>query len=186
MLTHTELKKGIKIVLDDQPWEVMESQLVKMAQRRPVMQTKIHNLVTGAVLAKNFQQADIFEEAEIEKIPAKFLYSHREKFCFCETENPSRRFDLSQEQIGSGAGFLSQNQIVDALKFGEKIINISLPIKVRLKIIEATHLVLGERSQAGTKIATVETGAKINVPLFIKEGDIVEVNTETGEYNQRM
>jgi len=88
--------------------------------------------------------------------------------------------------IGEGSKFLKPNQILTGIKFQEKIINIVLPIKVQLKVIEAPPGVKGERAQAGTKPVTLETGATINVPLFIETGDIIEVNTETGEYVRRV
>ncbi len=186
MLTHTDLRKGARIILDGEPYEVLESSPMKKAQRRVVIQTKIKNLINGNVFSRNFHQGDVFEEAEILKFSAKFLYSHRDKFVFCETQNPSRRFELAEEQIGYSAKFLKQNLIVEGLTFDSKIINISLPIKVQLKITEAPPGTRGERAQPGNKIVTLESGAQINAPLFIEQGDIIEVNTETDEYVRRV
>lgn len=214
MLTHTNLKKGVKIILDGQPYEILEAQPLKMAQRRVVIQTKIKNLVTGNVFSRNFHQGDTFEEVELSKIEAKFLFSKEERkqgsvedrflyshpdrksptsngashnrYFFTEKKEPSKRFDLNIDQIGPQAQFLKQGQIVEGIIFQGKIINIFLPIKIQLKVIEAPPGVKGSRSQPGTKQVTLETGAKINIPLFIKEGDIIEVNTETGEYVRRV
>jgi len=202
MLSHGDLKKGVKIILDKEPYEILEARPFKMAQRRVVIQTKIRNLITGNVFSRNFHQGETFQEAELFKIQAKFLfskeerkqgsvedrflYSQKNRYFFCEENQPAKRFDLSSEKIGPAAQFLKSNQIVEAIVFQEKIINISLPIKIQLKVIEAPPGVKGDRSQPGTKQVTLETGAKINVPLFIKESDIVEVNTETGEYVRRI
>jgi elongation factor P len=186
MLTHTDLKKGVRIILDGEPYEILEAKPLKIAQRQVVVQTKIRNLISGNVFERNFHQGDTFEEAELEKIEVKFLYSHRGKFCFCDLRNPAKRFELEEEKIGLGAKFLKPNLILNGLKFEGKIINVSLPIKVQLKVIEAPPGLKGDRAQGGTKTVTLETGAKINVPLFIKEGDIIEVNTETGEYVRRV
>ncbi len=186
MLTHTDLKKGIKIILDGEPYEIMEAVPLKKAQRKVVIQSKIRNLITGNVFSRNFHQGDTFEEAELEKFNAKFLYRHRDKFFFCREENPAQRFELNESQIGSAIQFLKPGQIVEAIVFEEKIINVSLPIKVQLKVIEAPPGERGGRAQAGTKTVTLETGAKINTPLFIEQGDIVEVNTETNEYVRRI
>ena len=186
MLTHNDLKKGIKIILDGQPYEILEARPLKMAQRRVVIQTKTRNLITGNLFDRNFHQGDTFEEAELSKFEVKFLYSHCEQYFFSEKANPAKRFNLGQEIIGETAKFLKPNQIVEGIQFEGKIINISLPIKVQLKVIESPPGVKGERAQAGTKPATLETGVKINVPLFIEEGDIIEVNTETGEYVRRI
>lgn len=186
MLTHTDLKKGARIILDGQPFEVLESNQLKKAQRRPIVQTKIKNLITGNVFDRNFQQGEVFEEAELIKLKAKFLYSHRERYFFCEEENPSKRFDLSLEQIGEQIKFLKANDSIEALIFEDKIISILLPIKVQLKVVEAPPGVQGDRSQGGTKTVILETGAKADVPLFVEEGDVVEINTETGEYVRRI
>ena len=186
MISYNELKKGVRIILEGQPYEVLDSKHLKKAQRRVVIQTRIRNLITGNVFERNFHQGDVFEEAEISKFEAKFLYSHRNRYFFCEKDNPKKRFDLDSEKIGKMANFLKPNQVVEAITFKDKIINISLPIKVKLKVIEAPPGIRGDRSQAGTKIITLETGAKIAVPLFVKEGDIIEINTENGQYVRRI
>jgi elongation factor P len=186
MLTHTDLKKGVKFILDGQPYEVLESSFVFKGRGSSVVQTKIKNLITGNILSRTFHPGEEFETAEIEKIKVKFLYSHRDKFFFCKENDPSFRFDLPKEVIGESFVFLKPNQIVEGVHFKRKIININLPIKVQLKVIEAPPGVRGDRAQGGTKTVTLETGAKINVPLFIEEGDIIEVNTETGEYVRRV
>ena len=186
MLTHTDLKKGVRFILDGQPYEALEANSMKKAQRRPVIQTKIRNMITGNVFERNFQQGEVFEEAELLKIAAKFLYSHKGRYFFCEENNPGKRFNLSEEQVGQGVKFLKQNEIVEALIFEEKVINISLPIKVQLRVTEAPPGVQGDRAQGGTKTVTVETGAVINAPLFVETEDIIEVNTDTGEYVRRI
>ena len=186
MLSYFDLRKGVKFILDYEPYEVLEFQQIYKAQDMVVARTKIRNLINGKVLERTFHQDDKFEEAELEKIEVKFLYSRRGKFCFCELQNPSKRFELEEEQIGEGAKFLKSNQVLSGIKFQDRIINIVLPIKVQLQVTEAPPGVKGERAQAGTKPAILETGATINVPLFIEQGDIIELNTETGEYVRRV
>jgi len=186
MLSHTDLKKGAIIIVDNQPYQILEATPQRCAQRRLTVQTKMKNLINGNLLEKNVQQGETFEEAEIVKIEAKFLYSHRGKFFFCETANPSKRFELAEEQIGKEAKYLKPNTILDAFYFKDKIVNVTLPIKVQLKVTDAPPGVRGERSQAGTKQVTLETGTIINAPLFVETGDIIEVNTETEEYVRRV
>jgi len=186
MLSYFDLRKGTKFILDGEPYEVLEFRQMGKAQDVFVAQTKIRNLITGKVFEKNFHQGDVFEETELKKIEVKFLYSSREKFYFAEVENLKNRFELTEEQIGFGTKFLKPNQILIGILFQEKIVNIVLPIKVQLRVIEAPPGVKGDRAQGGTKTVILETGANVNVPLFIKEGDIVEVNTETGEYVRRV
>jgi elongation factor P len=186
MLTHTDLKKGTQFILDGQPWEVLEAQLLKMAQRRPVIQSKIKNLLDGKVQERNFQQGDIFQEADLEKKDIKFLYQNKGQYWFCEIKDPAKRFSFTEDQIGSQAKYLKSNEIVTGIVFDEKIINFRLPIKVELKVKESAPGVKGDRAQGGTKSAILESGAEIQVPLFVEEGDVIEINTETGDYVRRV
>ena len=186
MLTHTDLKKGVQFIYDDQPWEVLEAQLLKMAQRRPVIQSKIKNLLDGRVQEKNFQQGDMFKEADLEKKDIKFIYQSKGQYMFCEINDPSKRFSFTEDQIGEKAKFLKPNEIVTGIVFDDKIINFKLPIKVQLKIKESAPGVKGDRAQGGTKEAILESGAVIQVPLFIEEGDVIEINTDTETYVKRV
>jgi elongation factor P len=186
MLSYFDLRKGVRFILEGQPYEVLDFKQIGKAQDVVVARVKIKNLSTGKIIERNFHQDETFEEAEIDKVAVKFIFQKRGKYNFCEVENPSKRFEIDEEKIGEGAKFLKPGMILDGLKFKDKIINVSLPIKVQLKVIEAPPGVKGERSQPGTKQVTLETGAKINVPLFIEVGDIIEINTETGEYVRRI
>jgi elongation factor P len=186
MIDHTGIRKGVRIIIEGQPYEILESMPLKKAQRRVVIQTRIKNLVTGNVFDRNFHQGDMLKEAELKKFDAKFLYSHRDRYFFSETENSSKRFDFGKEQLGEITKFLKPNQIVQGLVFNGKIINITLPIKIRLKIKEAPPGVKGDRAQGGSKAVVLETGAEIAVPLFIQEGDVIEINTEKEEYVRRI
>jgi len=186
MLTTNDLRKGARILINGEPYEILEVRPLKMAQRRVVWQTKARNLLTGSFFSQNLQQSDTFEEAEMSKIGVKFMYFHRDRFFFVEKNDSSKRFDFGVEKLGNAAQFLKPGEFVDGMAFNNKVINIVLPIKVQLKITEAPPGVKGERAQAGTKQVTLETGAKVNVPLFIEEGDVIEINTETGEYVKRV
>ncbi len=186
MLTYFDLRKGVRFILDGQPYEVLDFKQIGKAQDVVVARVKIKNLVNGKIFERSFHQDETFEEAEIEKVAVKFIFQKRGKYNFCEVENPSKRFELEEEKIGEGVKFLKPGLILDGLKFKDKIINVTLPIKVKLKVVEAPPGIRGDRSQPGTKQVTLETGAKINVPLFVEAGDIIEVNTETGEYVRRV
>jgi len=186
MLSHTDFRRGVKIILDGEPYEILDSQPMKKAQRRVVIQAKIKNLITGNTMDRNFHQGDTAQEAEMTKIEVKFLYFNKDQFFFCEKNDPSKRFSLTIQQIGNQARFFKQNQILEGLVFEDKIVSVLLPIKIFLKIIEAPPGVKGERAQAGTKIAILETKTPINVPLFVEQGDTIEVNTQTGEYIKRI
>lgn len=185
MLSYNELKPGTYIVLDGQPYFVLEFNFLRMQQRKPVAQTKIKNLITGKTVEKNFQHTDKLEEAEIETKPIKYLYSNKREFWFCFEKDPSKRFKLEESVAGECADLLKTNSIVDAIIFDEKIIGIKLPAKVELKVIEAPPSTKGNTAQGGTKQVKVETGAMINVPMFINEGDIIRINTQAKEYVER-
>ncbi len=186
MLSYFDLRKGVDFILDGEPYEVIEFQQIGKAQDVVVARTKIKNLINGKVFERNFHQENRFEEANLEKLEVKFLYSHRGRIGFCEVKDPSKRFELTEEQVGYSIKFLKPNQILTGIKFQDKIINILLPIKVQLKVTEAAPGLKGDRSQSGTKSVVLETGIQINVPLFVEQDDIVEVNTETGEYMRRV
>ena len=186
MLTHTELKPGTQFIFEGQPWEVLDANSMKLAQRRPVVRTKIRNLVDGRVQEQSFQQGDLFNEADLEKKEIKFLYQTKGQYFFSEPNDPSKRFSFTEDQIGTQAKYLRPNEIVVGIVFEEKIITFKLPIKVQLKVKEAAAGVKGDRAQAGTKEAILESGAVVQVPLFIEQGDVIEVNTEDGKYVKRV
>lgn len=186
MLSYTDLRKGTMFVMNGEPWEVLEANFLRMQQRKAVVQTKIKNLVTGKVLERNFQPSDNFEEAEVEKREAVFIYVNRGEAWFHEPGNPKNRFSIKEEVVGEKAQFLRQNTPVTAVVFKEKVIGIVPPIKVELKVTEAPPAIKGNTAQGGTKVVMLETGAKVSAPLFVNEGDVVRVNTETGEYTERV
>jgi elongation factor P len=186
MIPYSQLQKGVRIILEGQPCEITEAKPLFKGRGHSILQARLKNLKTNTVISKTFHPSDNFEEAEVSKKEVKFLYSHREKYVFSEKDNPSQRFELTAEKVGEQIHFLKENQTVEALIFEGKVINISLPIKTTLKVTEAPPAFKGNRAEAGTKTITLETGAKISAPLFIKKGDVVEVNTETGEYVRRV
>ncbi len=186
MLGYSELIKGKIIIVNDQPYEIIEAENTFKGRGHSYLQMKLRSLSSGAVIAKSAQPRDSFEEADVEKNEAKFIFQNKGKYVFSDTKNPSQRFELSEEQIGSSAKFLKANEIVTTILFKEKVINVILPIKVKLKVTEVTPGVKGDRAQSGNKVVTLESQAKISAPLFINEGDIIEINTESGEYVRRI
>lgn len=186
MLSYTDLKPGTKIVLDKEPYVVLEYTFAKKQRQKPTVQTKIKNLITGAVKEKAFHPSDSIKEAEIEIEDVKFLYSNKDELWFCKPNNPADRFKLEEDIVGGSSKFLKENSIVKSFVFGGNIINVELPIKVDLKVIEAPPAVKGNTAQGVTKQVKLETGAFLNVPIFIAEGDVVSVNTEKNEYVERI
>lgn len=185
MLGYFDLRKGVRFIYEGQPYEVLEFNQMKKAQREGIAQVRMKNMISGKVVEASFHSNDTFNEADLQKLRAKFLYHHRDKFFFCEEQDSAKRFELAEEQIGFGAQFLKQGMIIESLLFGDKTISVSLPIKVQLKVTEAPPGIKGDRAQGGVKTVVLETGATINAPLFIEAGETIEVNTETGEYTRR-
>lgn len=185
MIGPNDLKPGVFFIFEGQPYEVLETHHLKMQQRRPVVQTKMRNLLNGKMLERNMAQSDSFEEADIQREEVKFLYAHRNEFWFSELNDSSKRFKLEQDIIGDGVRFLKPNTELEAVSFNSKIINVELPIKMEFKVTESPPSIKGNTAQGGVKQVTIETGATVNTPLFINQDDIIIINTQTGEYVER-
>lgn len=190
MLEYNEVTERKYIVYEGAPYEVLSSHVFRKQQRKPVNATKLKNLITGKVTEVSFHQSEKIDEAEINKKEIKYLYNNRGEWWFADPKDPAKRFPIKEELVGPGGKFLKANNLVDMLTFGEdedvQILGLKLPIKVELKVTEAAPAVRGDTISGGSKQITLETGAVINAPLFIKEGDIVKINTDTGEYSERV
>jgi len=192
MLEYSEIKPGKYILYNDEPHEVLESHVARTQQRKPQNQTKLRNMVNGRIVPATFHAADKANEAEIGSHDIKFIYERKGEFWFSESNNPSKRFFITKELIGDQARFLKGNMLIEALTFSAdedeapKIIGVHLPIKVELAVKDAPPSIKGDTASGGGKSVTLETGAVITAPLFVNAGDIIRVNTETGEYVERV
>jgi len=181
MIGITSIKKGSKIIYQDEPFEVTYEQHSKMGRAGAVLRTKLKNLITGAVINKTFQGSEKVEPMEIENRKSQFLYTEKKIYYFMDNEN-YEQFELSQDVLSEKVDFLKDGADVDVFYFKNQPININLPIKISFEVIDAPPGIKGNTSDGGSKQVTIETGIKINTPLFIKTGDIIQVNTETREY----
>ncbi len=186
MLEYNEITVRKYIVFEGEPYEVLASHVFRKQMRKPVNATKLKNLISGRVVEHSFGATDKAEEAEIETRKVKFLYNNRGEWWFTEENDPSKRFKIDDTVIGDAKRFLKANSLVEVEMFEEKIFKVKLPIKVDLKVTDAPPAVKGDTAKGGNKVITLETGATINGPLFITEGDILRINTETGEYVERV
>lgn len=186
MLEYNDITIGKVIIYDNEPWEVVASHVFRKQQRKPVNATKLRNLISGRITENSFHVSEKVEEADIENKDIKFIYEAKDEYWFHEDGQASKRFSLKEEQIGYGSQFLKKDAIAKAMIFNEKIIGVKLPIKVSLKVVEAPPNMKGNTAQGGNKVVKVETGASVNAPLFINEGDTIVVNTSTGEYVERV
>ena len=193
MLEYNEILKGKVILLDGEPYEVLDAHVFRKQQRKPVNQTKLRHLITGKVTEQAFHVSEKMPEADLSTKNVKFLYNNRGEWWFSDEKNQADRFKLDESTVGTQGKFLKANTIVEALIFDDpkisdeagKIIGLKLPIKVDLKVTEAMPAVKGNTAQGGSKQVTLETGTTLFVPMFINEGDVIRINTELGEYVER-
>jgi elongation factor P len=186
MLAYNELKPGLLISLDGTVYEILEAAFLRMQQRKPVMKVKMRDIISGKVKETSFQPSDELEEAELERMKSRYLYENKGEYWFDEQGNPKNRFSFKADQLGIKAQFLKGNCEVTAIKFGDRLISIQLPVKIDLKVVEAPPAIKGDTASGGGKSVVLETGARVTAPLFISEGDTVRVNTDTGEYVERV
>lgn len=182
MLNYNEITTGKVIVYNGEPYKVLSHLVFRMQQRKPVNQTKLKSIQTGKVVEYSFHQNENAEEAQLEKQPIVFIYESKGEYWFHEEGNPGKRFTLDADMVGDKVKYLRPKDTYEALSFDDAIIGLDIPIKLQLRVTEAAPAVKGNTAQGATKLVTLETGATVNAPLFINEGDIVEINTETGLY----
>jgi len=190
-LQYNEIREKKIIIHNDEPCEVIESHVARTQQRKPQNQVKLKSLIAGKTIAATFHVSDSADEADIEKRDVTFLYANKGEYWFCDPNDKANRFKLGEELMGNTSRFLKQNGNVTALVWTneddeEKIIKVTLPIKMDFKVKEAPPAVRGDTSKGGNKIITLENGATLNAPMFINEGDVVSINTETGDYVERL
>jgi elongation factor P len=189
-LDYSEIREKKIIIYADEPCEVVESHVARTQQRKPQNQVKLRSLISGKVFPATFHVSESAEEADIIKRDITFLYHNKGEYWFCDPMDKSKRFKLDENLIGTPGKFLKQNGNATALVWDnddeELIIKVTLPIKMEFLVKEAPPAVRGDTSKGGNKIITLENGATLNAPMFIKEGDKVSINTETGDYVERV
>ncbi len=191
MLEYNEIREHKIIVWDGAPHEVLSSHVFRKQQRKPVNATKIKNLITGRVAEISFGSSEKVEEADISTRPALYLYKAKGEVWLCDPKDRAKRFNLKEEIVGEKLKFIKENTEVDLIIFTdeddeEQVIGIKVPVKVELKITDAPPSIKGSTVTGGNKVATLETGATVNVPLFLNVGETIRINTETGEYTERV
>ncbi len=186
VLAYNEILPKTIIDYNDAPYEVLSAHIFRMQKRKPVNQTKLRNLVTGQVLEISFHSSETIQEAETDRLNAVYLYSDGKASWFAEEGNAKNRFSFPADSVHDQVQWLAPNSVVEVLTYEEKPMTIKIPVKVDLVVKEAPPAVKGNTVSGGTKLATLSTGAKVNVPLFINEGDVVRINTDTGDYAERM
>lgn len=184
MLTLSDIKAGKVILINGQPYLVIKTDHLKVAMRGAVLKVKAKNLITGNILDDSFHGAEKIEEADVSSKKVNFLYKDETNAYFMDNET-FEQFELPLANLGGKEVFLKDGTDVKMMYFGDRAISLELPIKMDFKVISAPPAIKGNSVGNITKQVELETGAKIDVPIFINEGDMVKINTDTGEYVER-
>lgn len=179
-----DLKIGTIILWEKQPVQVIWSNRMRTAQRKPVMQTKLRNVITGKVYEYSFKFGESIEEADVAREKASFLYADTEGTHFMNQET-FETVDIAKEITLEQEKFLKEGMEVSILRFNNTPVSIELPIKIELKVTEAPPDTKGNSGGNVTKPCTLETGLVVNAPMFIKEGDVLRIDSRSGEYVER-
>lgn len=185
VLSYNEILPKTIINYNGEPYEVLSAHIFRMQMRKPVNQTKLRQLVGGKVIEISFHQNETVTEADVGAMQATYLYSNRGESWFCEAGNPKNRFSFPEGEVADKVRWLTPNALVDVVTYEEKPITVKIPVKVDLVVKDAPPAVKGNTVSGGSKVAELSTGAKVNVPLFINPGDVIRINTDTGEYAER-
>ncbi len=181
-----DVRVGTVVKIDGAPYVCLWSDFMRTAQRKPVRRTKLKNLITGNILEQTFKPGDKIEEADVERAKATYLFSDANSATFMDADTFDQ-FPIEIVTLGEGKNFLKDGIEYTLVKFEGKPITVELPKKVELEVTETTGGVRGDTAQGGVlKDAKLETGYEVKVPLFIKQGDTVRINTDTGEYVERV
>ena len=186
ILSYNEILPKSVIVYNNEPFEVLSSHIFRMQQRKPVNQTKLRRLVSGKVLEISFHQSETVPEADIGKMQATYLYTSRAESWFAEEGNAKNRFAFPENMVHDRVQWLPTNSPVEVLLYNDEPVSIKIPIKMDLKVTEAPPAVRGDTATGGDKKVVLESGAVVSTPLFINVGDILKINTDTGEYVERV
>ena len=185
MHSTSDFKKGLKLLIDDQPYTIVDFQHVKPGKGNQFTRTKLKNLLTGSNLEKTFKSGEKFGVPDVMTRDCQYLYSDENGYHFMDKENYDQ-VQLHEDDIGDNKNFLIENLEVTVMFFNDRAIGVDCPNTVKLKVTQTDPGLKGNTVQGGSKPATLETGLVVNVPLHINEGDLLKVDTRTGEYMERV
>jgi elongation factor P len=184
MYTAGDLRKGLKIEIDNNPYVIVEFEFVKPGKGQALYKCKLKNLLTGALIDRTYRSGDTIEPAQVEERKMQFLYSSGDQFYFMDLET-YEQVEVAREDLGDAVNFLLEGMEVDLLLYNNKPIGATLPNFVDLKVVKAEPWVKGDSVAGDSKPVTLETGYQLRVPPFIQEGEKITVDTRTGQYVTR-
>jgi elongation factor P len=185
MISTGDLRKGITIELDGTLYSVIEYQHIKMGRGSAQVRLKLRDVRAGHTIERTFQAGEKFSRARLDRHPMQFLYEDGGLYYFMNTET-YEQMPLSKEQVGDALLYLKENESVDLLTYGDEPIEIELPTTVDLKVVQTDPGFKGDTTSGATKPATLETGLVVQVPLFVDEGNMLKIDTRSGEYLTRV
>ncbi|MBW1778176.1 MAG: elongation factor P [Deltaproteobacteria bacterium] len=185
MLESGDLKKGVKIEIDGEPYVIVQFEFVKPGKGQALYKCRLKNMITGVQFDKTYRSGEKFNEANLEEAEMEYLYFDGERYCFMNTSTYDQEF-LTADQVGDAKNYLKENTVCSVLLFDRRPIGITLPNFVDLKVTQADPWVKGDTASGSTKPATLETGYMVQVPPFIEEGEFIRIDTRSGQYVERV
>ena len=185
MISTNDFRTGVTIEIDGQPWVVVDFQHVKPGKGSAFVRAKIKNVITGAVLERTFNAGEKLPRAHIERREAQYLYSMGDELTFMDVTT-YEQVTLSREAVGEGVWYLKENTNVYIMSYEGRVIGVEIPNFVELEVVETEPGFKGDTATGGTKQAKLETGEVVKVPLFVNVGDVLKIDTRTGEYIERV
>jgi elongation factor P len=185
MFSVADLRKGLKITLDGDPFIVIAFDFVKPGKGQALYRTKMRNMINGTILDRTYRSGETFEPASLEERTMQYLYKEDNHYCFMDNQN-FEQISISEDAIGDAKNFLIDNIEAEILLFKDKPIGVSLPNFVNLRVIQTDPWIKGDTTGSDSKPATIETGYVLRVPPFIEEGELITIDTRNGEYSTRV
>ena len=184
MISSNDFRTGVTIEIDNQVWQIVDFQHVKPGKGAAFVRAKMKNIQTGAVVERTFNAGEKLPRAHVDRRDMQYLYESDGQYNFMDNEN-FEQIALNDNQLGSAKNFLKENMTIGVQMFQGTVISVELPFSVELQVIETDPGIRGDTATGGTKPAKVETGYVVKVPLFINEGDVLRIDTRTGDYIER-
>lgn len=185
MYSAADLRKGLKIILDNEPYLVIVFDFTKPGKGQALYRTKMRNMITGSIIDRTYRSGETFEPAQLEERTMQYLYKEDNKYFFMDNLN-FEQTAIDEVALGDAKNYLIDNLQVDVLLFREKAIGVEIPNFVNLRVTNTDPWAKGDTSGSDSKPATVETGYQLRVPPFIEEGELITIDTRTGEYSTRV
>ncbi len=185
MLDSSNLKKGLKLQIDGDPYVVAQFEFVKPGKGQALYKCKLKNMITGSQVDRTYRSGEKFEEANLEEFEMEYLYAEGNTFCFMNTSSYVQEF-LTEDQVGDARALLKENTVCSVLFHDGKAIGLTLPNFVDLRITQSEPWAKGDTAAGSTKPATLETGYVVQVPPFVNEGEKIRIDTRTGQYVERV